>query len=84
MGMGASHCKDVFGKATVVGKGGVTQKAIEKVGNRHVPREEVGADGAGQDFEGEGGSFCGTGVIEVDDPQEAFDKKEDGNPPYTV
>ena len=51
VGMGAIlHGED---KATVVGKGGVTQKAIEKFGKRYLPREEVGTDEAGQDGEGE-------------------------------
>ncbi len=68
VGIGASYGEDGVRKATVDGKGKVTQKAIEKFGNRHLPREEVGADEAGQDVEGEGGPFCGTGVVNGEQP----------------
>lgn len=42
--MGSSHGEDGIRKAAVVGKGRVAQKAIEKVGNGHLPREKVGPD----------------------------------------
>ena len=42
--MGSSHGEDAIRKAAVVGKGRVAQKAIEKVGNGHLPREKVGPD----------------------------------------
>jgi hypothetical protein len=54
--MGSSHGEDGIRKATVVGKGRNAQKAIQKVGDRHLPREEVGADEAGQDVERKGPS----------------------------
>jgi len=38
------HGEDGIRKAAVVGKGRVAQKAIEKVGNGHLPREKVGPD----------------------------------------
>ena len=68
-GMGSSHGEDGIRKAAVVGKGRVAQKAIEKVGNGHLPREKVGTDEPGQDIESEGGTFRGARAIEVDDPQ---------------
>ena len=46
-GMGSSHGEDGIRKAAVVGKGRVAQKAIEKVGNGHLPREKVGPDKPG-------------------------------------
>ena len=52
-GVGPSHGEDGIRKATVVGKGRSAQKAIQKVGDRHLPKEEVGTDEPGQDVEGE-------------------------------
>ena len=66
--MGPSHGEDGIRKATVVGKGRNAQKAIQKVCDRHLPREEVGTDEPGQDIEGEGGTFRGARAIEVDVP----------------
>jgi hypothetical protein len=71
----SSYCEDGIRKATVVGKGRVAQKVIEKVGDRHLPGEKVGPE---DDVEGEGGAFRGAGAIEVDDPQESLDNKEEG------
>ncbi len=39
--MGSSHGEDAIRKAAVVGKGRVAQKAIEKVGDEHLPRAKV-------------------------------------------
>ena len=80
-GMGPSHGEeDGARKATVVGKGRNAQKAIQKVGDRHLPREEVGTDEPGQDVEGEGGTFRGARAIEVDYPQKPLDNKEERVP----
>ena len=79
-GVGPSHGEDGIRKATVVGKGRNAQKAIQKVGDRHLPREEVGTDEPGQDVEGEGGTFHGARVIEVDYPQKPLDNKEERVP----
>jgi hypothetical protein len=68
VGICTSYGEDGVRKATVDGKGKVTQKAVDKLGNRHFPREEVGADEAGQDVEGEGGPFCGTGAVNGEQP----------------
>jgi hypothetical protein len=46
-GIGANHDEDRVGEVPVVGKGRAAQKAIEKVGNGHFAREEVGADETG-------------------------------------
>jgi hypothetical protein len=46
--VGQSHGEDGIRKATVVGKGRNAQKTIEKVDDRHLQREEVGADETGQ------------------------------------
>ena len=53
--MGSSHGEDGITKTTVVGKGRVAQKAIEKVGDRHLPREKVGPNKSRQDIKGKGG-----------------------------
>ena len=58
-GVGPSHGENGIRKAKVVGKSRNAQKAIQKVGDRHLPREEVGTDEPGQDVEGEGGTFRG-------------------------
>jgi hypothetical protein len=42
--MGASYGEDRIGEVPVVGKGRAAQKAIKKVGDGHLSREEVGAD----------------------------------------
>ena len=47
-GVVQSHGEDGTRKATVVGKVRNAQMTIEKVGNRHLQREEVGADETGQ------------------------------------
>ena len=83
-GVGQSHGEDGIRKATVVGKGRNAQKTIEKVGDRHLQREEVGADETGQDVEREGGAFRGAGAIEIDDPEESLEHKEEGVPPSAV
>ena len=63
------------------GKGRVAQKAVEKVGDRHLPKEEVGPDKPRQDVEGKGGAFRGAGLIDL---QESLDKKEEGVPPSAI
>ena len=78
--MGTSHGEDGIRKATVVGKGRSAQKAIKKVGDGHLPREEVETDEPGQDIEGEGGPFHGARAIEIDDPQKPLDNKEERVP----
>ena len=83
-GVGPSHGENGIRKAKVVGKGRNAQKAIQKVGDRHLPREEVGTDEPGQDVEGEGGTFRGARAIEVDDPQKPLDNKEERVSPSTV
>ena len=45
--VGPSHGEDGIRKATVVDKGRNAQKTIQKVGDRHIPREEVGTDEPG-------------------------------------
>ena len=75
--MGQSHGEDGIRKATVVMN---AQKAIQKVGDRHLPREEVGTDEPGQDVESEGGTFGGARAIEVDYPQNPLDNKEERSP----
>ncbi len=65
-GVDSSHGEDGIRKTTVVGKGRVAQKAIEKVGDGHLPRKNVGPDKPGQDVEGKGAAFRGAGAIEVD------------------
>ena len=82
--MGPGHGGDGIRKATVVGKGRNTQRAIQKVGDRHLSREEVGTDEPGQDVEGEGGTFRGARAIEIDDPQKPLDNKEERVPPSAV
>ena len=77
--MGASHGEDEVGEVPVVGKG----RAIKKVGDGHLLREEVGAE-TGQDVERKGCSFGGAGAIEVDDPQETLDEKKEGVAPGAV
>ena len=42
--MGSRYGEDGIRKSAVVGKGTVAQKAIEKVGYGHLPREKVGPD----------------------------------------
>ncbi len=83
-GVGPSHGEDRIRKATVVGKGRNEQKAIQKVGDRHLPREEVGTDEPGQDVESEGGTFGGARAIEVDYPQKPLDNKEERVPPSAM
>jgi hypothetical protein len=83
-GVGPSHGEDGIRKATVVGKGRNAQKAIQKVGDRHLPREEVGTDERGQDVEGEVGIFRGARAIEVDYPQKSLDKKKERVPPSAM
>jgi hypothetical protein len=82
--MGSSHGEDGIRKAAVVDKGRVAQKAIEKVGDAHLPREKVGPHKPRQDVEGKGGTLRWAGAIEVDDPQESLDNKEEGVPPSAM
>ena len=49
--VGSSHCEDGIRKATVVDKDRAAQKAIEKVGDRQLPREKIGPDKPMQDVE---------------------------------
>ena len=79
--MGASHDEDRVGEVPVVGKGRAAQKAIKKVSDGHLAREEVGTDETGQEVEREGCPFGGAGAIEVDNPQETLDDKKEGFSP---
>jgi hypothetical protein len=76
VGVGTGSGENGVGEAPDIREGRVTQKTMEKIGDRHLPREEVGTDELGQNVECEGGAFRRAGAIEVDDPKKAFDNDE--------
>jgi hypothetical protein len=80
-GVGSSHGGDGIRKATVVGKGRVAQKAImEKVGDRHLPREKVGPDKPRQDVEGKGGPFAELERLRLMIPKSRSTTRKKGSP----
>ena len=51
VGVGTGSGNNGVGEAPDIGEGRVTQKTMEKIGDGHLPREEVGTDELGQNVE---------------------------------